>query len=478
MTSDPDPEEAPPRVKLAIPPGDLRTRLLEALGETDVVVRPFVRGQGLEAALDDEAADVIVVRRAQLQGHARPNFDLMDAEGDGPSVIVISEGEEPVDRSELLADGAANVLDGADGAARLAQSIETIAEAEQGGGAGGPEGRDPDAEPRLADFLSRSGYMRDFLKLVRQIAPSDSTLLITGETGVGKERLARAIHAESRRSDRPFVAVNCGALSPELLESELFGHLRGAFTGADRDRVGVIEAADGGTLFLDEIGEMPPALQVKLLTVLQRRVVVPVGGIEPRSVDVRVVGATHRDVRGQVRDGRFREDLYYRLAVIPLEVPSLRERAEDIPDLVGRLIRYFRESLPSSAVARVSEDALAVMMGYAWPGNVRELINVVERGMLLSTGAELERSALPSHLLDGGEPLVLTSAAEPAPTDLSMTLKEVREGAIDAAESAYLREVLRMEKGVIQAAAARAGVSPRALYDRLKRYDIDKSEYR
>ncbi|MGK0480296.1 MAG: two-component system response regulator AtoC [Planctomycetota bacterium] len=481
VASDSRPDNAPPRVRLALPMGDLRARLLAALGDTGVEVQAMDPHAGLDEALVGDGVDVIVLRRAQVESLGDHGLAGAGPNQPSPGIIVISEGEGPVGRSDLLSAGAANVLDAKDDAGLLAESIEAIAEAEQAGGGGGPEGRDADAEPRLADFLSRSAYMRDFIDTVRQVAATDSTLLITGETGVGKERLARAVHAESERSEQPFVAVNCGALSPELLQSELFGHVRGAFTGADVDRVGVFMAANRGTLFLDEIGEMAPELQVKLLTVLQRREVVPVGATDPLPVDVRVVAATHRDVRSQVAEGTFREDLFYRIAVIPLEIPPLRDRAEDIPDLVGRLIRFFRTNLPTSHVTSISKEALDAMSSYPWPGNVRELINAVERGMLLSMGEEISLDALPPEVVGSAAEVGLRLESAPGTAeqpDLARTLKETREAAVGVAESAYLRGLLKEEGGVINRTAERAGISPRALYDRLKRYGIDKDDFR
>ena len=316
------------------------------------------------------------------------------------------------------------------------------------------------------EVLGLEGYAD---RVGEQVADADSTLLITGETGVGKERLARAIHAESSRAGAAFVAVNCAAISPQLLESELFGHVAGAFTGAAADRAGVIEAAAGGTLFLDEIGEMPP----ELLSVLQRREVVRVGTTEPIPVDVRVIAATHRDVRVQIEDGSFREDLYYRLAVIVLEIPALRERREDIPNRVGSLIRYLRDSLPGRAVERVTPAAMGRFTARDWPGNVRELVNAVERAMLLSPGEELLADGLPVAVSSE----IFAETREPAGVDVSLTLREVREQAVERAEADYLRALLTAHEGALGAVAEQAGISTRALYDRLKKYGLDRRDF-
>ena len=238
-----------------------------------------------------------------------------------------------------------------------------------------------------------SDNMQEVFAVVRKVAPTEASVLITGESGTGKELIARAIHQGSSRSAAPFVAINCAAIPANLLESELFGHVRGAFTGAVRDRAGKFEQADGGTLFLDEVGELPLELQPKLLRVLQEMEVEPVGG-EARTVNVRIVADTNQDIETSLREGRFREDLYYRLNVIPIELPPLRERAEDIPLLVKHFLARFS---PDVSVA-ISDDALEKMVAYPWPGNVRELQNTVERMVVLNSGEALERQHLPSKL--------------------------------------------------------------------------------
>jgi len=229
--------------------------------------------------------------------------------------------------------------------------------------------------------------------VVRRVAPSEASVLIEGESGTGKELIARALHQGSARSDKPFVAINCAAIPADLLESELFGHVRGAFTGAVRDRAGKFEQADGGTLFLDEIGELPLELQPKLLRVLQEMEVEPVGG-QPRSVDVRVAAATNRDIDVALKEKRFREDLYYRLAVIPLQLPPLRERREDVP----LLVRHFLDRYAADEAVALDDAALRLMSTYSWPGNVRELQNAIERMVVLRRGSELGVDDLPEKI--------------------------------------------------------------------------------
>ncbi len=243
----------------------------------------------------------------------------------------------------------------------------------------------------FSHMVGLSDCMQEVFDIVRRVAPTEAGVLVTGESGTGKELIARAIHQGGMRSKGPFVALNCAAIPANLLESELFGHVRGSFTGAVHDRVGKFEQADGGTLFLDEVGEMPLELQPKLLRVLQEMEVEPVGG-KIRSVDVRIIAATNQDVDLAIAEGRFREDLYYRLSVIPVELPPLRERIEDIP----LLIEHFLERFSAASRVRISDDALDCLMAYPWPGNVRELQNAVERFVVLARNELVELKDLPA----------------------------------------------------------------------------------
>jgi len=255
---------------------------------------------------------------------------------------------------------------------------------------------------QVGDLVSRSTSMRRVFDLLPQIAASDATVLIHGETGTGKELLARAVHSLSPRKDKPFVPVNCGALPDTLLESELFGYVRGAFTGAGKDKPGRFALAEGGAVFLDEIGDISPALQVRLLRVLQERTYEPLGGTETRHADVRVIAATHRDLASLIRKGAFREDLFYRLNVVKLDLPPLRKRKEDIPLLVEHFVAKFNRRQGRS-VAGVSPDVLALLMAHDYPGNVRELENIIERAFVLCAGGRIERPDLPPELT--GQPV-------------------------------------------------------------------------
>ncbi|WP_025322432.1 sigma-54-dependent transcriptional regulator [Deferrisoma camini] len=243
-------------------------------------------------------------------------------------------------------------------------------------------------------IVGDSPAMQAVYRLIEKVADSDASVLITGESGTGKELVARAIHRQSRRADRPFVAVNCAAIPRELLESELFGHRKGAFTGAIRDKKGRFEEAAGGTIFLDEIGEMPLDLQPKILRALQEREITPVGSNEVIRVDARVVAATNRDLEAEIEEGRFREDLYYRLAVVPIHMPSLRERPEDVPLLVA----HFLKKLAPGKTIRVTPEALEALQRYPWKGNVRELENTIERLLVLRDSDTIELEDLPEKI--------------------------------------------------------------------------------
>jgi two-component system response regulator HydG len=250
----------------------------------------------------------------------------------------------------------------------------------------------------VANVLGKSKAMQEVLDVVERVAPADVAVLLVGETGTGKGMIARAVHAESGRASKAFVQVNCAALPENLLESELFGHVKGAFTGATANRDGLFAEAHGGTLFLDEIGEMAPALQAKLLHVLESGTVRAVGASKERRVDVRILAATHRDLRERVRAGLFREDLVYRLEVVTIELPALRHRREDIPIYLDHFLAAARAKHPRSTVERIGAEAMQRLMDHAWPGNVRELEHVVERLVLLGRGAEVTAAELPATI--------------------------------------------------------------------------------
>jgi DNA-binding NtrC family response regulator len=321
-----------------------------------------------------------------------------------------------------------------------------------------------------------------FLRLARRVVKGESALLVLGETGVGKERLARSIHSESSRSAGPFVTVNCGALPESLLESELFGHEEGAFTGAVRARRGYFELAHRGTIFLDEIGEMPLHLQVKLLRVLEDRSIRRVGSERPIEVDVRIMAATNRDLKHEMEERRFRADLYYRLAVVTLTVPPLRERREDIPELARAFLDRTRRQLGRS-VTSFHPDAMEALLRHDWPGNVRELINAIERAVLLAPGNEIQSSDFRS-----GESWAASTeeapSAPPRPQQARFDdysdkpLAEAREELSSAFEKDYLERMLTLCRGRVGDAARRSGVNERTLYAMMRRHGLRKEDFR
>ncbi len=315
-------------------------------------------------------------------------------------------------------------------------------------------------------ILGRSKAMRDMLQILATVAPTEATVLITGESGTGKELVARALHAGSARAEKPLVTVNCAALAENLLESELFGHEKGSFTGAERRREGRFSQAHGGTLFLDEIGEMPLQLQAKLLRALQEGEVQRVGSDAPITVDVRVLAATNRDLRVEVAERRFREDLYFRLNVITMEVPPLRARAEDIPLLAAHFMERFA-ARNRKALKGFSAQAMDVLLRYAWPGNVRELENAVERAVILSTGDVITERELPLALTDERAPLAAVgeSAAEGAGSLAGLPLEEVERRAI--------AETLREVEDNKSEAARRLGITRATLHNKLKKYGLE-----
>jgi DNA-binding NtrC family response regulator len=312
----------------------------------------------------------------------------------------------------------------------------------------------------FGSLIGTSPAFQHVLRQVSAVCGSATTVLLTGESGTGKEVLARAIHFNSPRRNHPFVAVNCAAIPEALLESEFFGHVKGSFTGALANRIGRFGQADRGTLFLDEIGEMPLALQAKLLRVLQERVYEPVGGSETRRTDVRVIAATNRDLARQVQEGRFRADLFYRLNVFPIELPSLRDRAEDVPLFVQRFVAEFGPTLRKREFS-FSPEALKALAAYEWPGNIRELQNCIERCVLTAPGPVISVADLPPNL----SPSPLSSLPDPSfPIDLDAECERFERTQIVAA--------LRKTGGVQIRAAELLGVSERSLWHRIKKLRI------
>jgi len=315
---------------------------------------------------------------------------------------------------------------------------------------------------RIENFIGSSPALQEMLGQVRKVAPTKTTVLLTGESGTGKELVARALHELSPRAAMPFVAVNCGAIPAELLESELFGHVRGAFTDASRDKKGLAAEADGGTLFLDEIGELPLALQVKLLRFLEDEQVRRVGDTRSERVDVRVVAATARDLARAVKEGQFREDLFYRLNVVNVRLPPLRERPDDVPALVEHFLAKYRRLRPEAPLTGVSPQALEVLRSHRWPGNVRELEHAVERAVVLADGPLVQEDDLPDEV-----------RAAPAPAALAPGRDLSVKRAFRSLEEQFIRAALDRTGGNRTRAAELLDLSYRALLYKIKEYGIE-----
>jgi len=316
------------------------------------------------------------------------------------------------------------------------------------------------------NIVSKNEKMQSIFEMIQKVAQYKSTILITGESGTGKEVVARALHYHSDRSQAPFMPVNCGAIPENLLESELFGHSKGAFTDAIRTKKGLFEEADGGTLFLDEIGELPPQLQVKLLRVLQDGEIRRVGEAKAIQIDVRIVAATVKDLVKEVNEGRFRDDLFYRLNVVPVHIPPLRERKEDIPLLVTHFIKKHGQSLGKN-ITGIDPKALEALINYKWYGNVRELENTIERGMVLADGENIELENLPHDIQNFEERVEVTPLSEE-----EYSIKK----ASKALETTLIRRALKKTKGNHTHAARLLEISHRALLYKIKEYGIIESE--
>lgn len=321
-------------------------------------------------------------------------------------------------------------------------------------------------ENASTEILGRSPAITSMLSMIRTVAPTEATVLITGESGTGKELVARALHAQSLRKDEPLVTVNCAALAETLLESELFGHEKGAFTGADKRREGRFKQADRGTLFLDEIGEMPIGVQAKLLRALQQGEIQRVGSDKSEHVDVRVIAATNRDLRKEVEERRFREDLYFRLNVISLEVPPLRLRKEDIPLLAAHFLSHYAERNHKN-VKGFSAQCMDMLLHYDWPGNVRELQNAVERAVILCTGEYVTGPELPVNIAK------LAAEAMPKSTEVSSSLAGLP---LEEVERRAIEETLRETGDNKSAAARKLGITRATLHKKLRKYGSDKGD--
>jgi len=488
------------RITLAVRDSALRQRLGERLARPDIFVEVPRARKDLWERIVREPADVVIISRSLLPNPLKDKMAQLQNHPDLPSAVVLSDSADPKEHAQLLAAGCDAVLFAGLAVEQVRDAIETLLEKRRRLAQKSFFAPQPLAEPRLTDFVSESPRMAAFMNVVPRVVRSDTALLIEGETGVGKERLARAIHADGPRSKGRFVALNCGALPESLLESELFGHVRGAFTGATAARRGWFEIAHRGTLFLDEVGEIPVHLQVKLLRVLQEHEIQPIGSEKSFGVDVRVIAASNRPLEPEVEAGRFRRDLYHRLSVVTVTVPPLRERGEDIPVLVERRIHYLAQET-GRHVTEISAQAMQALCRYPWPGNVRELNNVLERAILLCDDTEISLEDLPESItatapehstvlraaLSEVERAASTGAGlAPDPAQrmrlpaqwLARPLHEVRETFLSDLERQYIEGLLIATRGRIGEAAKRAGIQERSLYEKMKKLDLRKEGFR
>jgi DNA-binding NtrC family response regulator len=473
------------RILLAIDKPKLQRDLHTFFSQRDVIVDTISRKTQLLERISRESCDLVIISQPLIPKPVFDTIHLLQQLPDSPGIVVMSAKEDPEERAQFLAAGCDAVLYASLSDERLRDVFDTILTKKR-------ELQQKTfttirmlAQPRLTDFVSNSPAMLTFMRMVSRVVKTDVPLLILGETGVGKERLARAIHAEGPRSTGPFITVNCGALPETLLESELFGHEKGAFTGAERSRRGWFELAHCGTIFLDEIGELANHLQVKLLSVLQEHEIQRIGSEKSFKVDVRVMAATNRDLEEEIESRNFRKDLYFRLNVIALRIPPLRDRIEDIPILVESYINYLRPRI-GCEVFGITDEAQEALQHYLWPGNVRELINVIERAMILCNDAEITLGDLPTTIsgkseatqMQTGSLLRLQDAGDLQEELLQKPLQEVRKEVIEKFERAYLTGLLHLTNGRIGETAKKAGIQPRSLFEKMQKLGLRKEDFK
>jgi two-component system response regulator AtoC len=440
-----------------------RKSLSLILGDAGYEVRSAEDGEeGLEKALAERPQLILCdVRMPKKDGIAFLK-EYREAGGDALVLVMTAYGSIEL-ATEAMKVGAYDYLPKPFGADEVLLTIRKAEERENLRKEVGRLRSEVRADRRFGEIVARSPAMIRALEVAGKVARHPSSVLISGASGTGKELVARLIHRESERAEGPFIPVNCGAIPDTLLESEFFGYVRGAFTGADRDRGGLFEAAHGGTLFLDEVGELPTNLQVKLLRALQEGEVRRLGGSESRKVDVRVIAATNRDLESFVQQGDFREDLYYRLAVVPIHLPPLSRRREEIPDLVYHFLERHRDRL-GVKVETVSPEAMEALLGYPWPGNIRELENLLERIAVLADGTEIRAADLPEDILH--------PAPERSPLDFSDDDLSVKRHSAEL-ERVLIQRALERTGGNKTQAADLLELSPRALRYKIRDYGLE-----
>ncbi|MBU1340468.1 MAG: sigma-54 dependent transcriptional regulator [Proteobacteria bacterium] len=467
------------RVVCAVKDKKLYADLEKRLSNFDVQLKMCGRQKSPWQDLVRSCADVFVVSKSLIPKPIESSVGMLNNLPEKPTTIILHDRESSEEHANLLASGADVVLYAGISLDSLIEAIESTLESRRQFYFIDRFDQRGRIKPKLSDFISNSEEMQMFLDEVQQIVTTDSTLLLLGETGVGKEHLSKAIHGESHRSQGPFIAINMAAIPEQLMESELFGHEQGAFTGAVRSRRGAFELAHGGTIFLDEIGEMPMHMQSKLLRVLQDFEFAPVGGETPIWVDVRVIAATNKDLEQEISKGNFRQDLYYRLGVITLTLPPLRKRQEDIPVLANHFLNVYNKKI-GREIHRFSRIAMEALCHYGWPGNIRELINVIERAIILCKSDTISLNDLPSTFQ--GNLLESNNLQNVNGLDMSSwknhTLSEVKDQVLDYVEKKYLELILEKVGGKVGKAAQIAGIHPRGLYGKMKKLGLDKSSFK
>ena len=464
----------------AVSEPELQKKLGKLLKKPDTIVEAVLNRSLLWKTISHQTCDLIILSRDLIRDNnigKIQNFRLLP---EIPLIVVLSEDENEEDRIRLISAGCDAVLSPKISKKKLGSALNSILERRRKISRPTFTVRPKLAKPEISDFVAESSAMQKFVNIIPRVAKSNSSVLILGETGVGKERLAHVLHRESARKDGPFIAVHCGALPESLLESELFGHEQGSFTGATKSRRGCFELAHQGTIFLDEIGEMPLHLQSKLLRVLESHEIRRIGGEQSIIVDIRLMAATNRDLEEEVKAKHFRKDLYYRLNVVSLTIPPLRNRVKDIPELVESYINYLGPRI-GCPVSGINEESMQALSKYSWPGNVRELINVIERAMLLCEDDVISVNDLPQSITGREEISLqeLSQSPEAFPKEwLHKPLREVRRDILEQFEKSYLTSLLISTNGRVGQAAKKAGIDTRSLYDKMKQYGLNKKDFR
>lgn len=467
------------RVVCAIKGKKLHTDLEQRLSNFDVQLKMLKKDKAQWQELVRSCADVFVVSKSLVPRPIESSVTLLNNLPEKPTIIILDDRESSEKHANLLASGADVVLYTGISQDSLMEAIESTLDSRRQFYYVDRLDQRGRIKPRLNDFVSNAEEMQRFLEEVQQVVASDSSLLLLGETGVGKEHLSKAIHAEGHRSQGPFIPINMAAIPEQLMESELFGHEQGAFTGAVRSRRGAFELAHSGTIFLDEIGEMSLQMQSKLLRVLQDLEFTPVGGETPVWVDVRVIAATNKDLEEEVQRGNFRQDLYYRLGVITLTIPPLRKRKQDIPALANQFLNMHNMKI-GREISRFSPVTMEALCQYPWPGNIRELMNVIERAVLLCRSDTISIDNLPGTFQGRGS----ASKGLPLLNDLGINswkgkpLAQVKKQVLHLVEKRYLEMVLEQTRGRVGEAADIAGIHPRGLYGKMKRLGLDKTDFK